>query len=93
MQKINAYWDDERLYQEARRIVGAELQVITWKEWLPVLVGKQNMEDYGLTPYQDGYYSDYHFGINPTIINSYASAVGMFFFSMMPDQAQLAAKV
>jgi len=38
--KINPDWDDERLYQEARRILIAEWQIIVYRDYLPIIVGK-----------------------------------------------------
>ena len=41
LSKINPCWDDERLYQEGRKIVGAILQVVIYQEYLPLLFGDQ----------------------------------------------------
>ena len=46
--EMNPHWDDDTIYEEARRIVGAEIQLVTYKEFLPIVLGHDAMVNYGL---------------------------------------------
>ncbi|MCH8014374.1 MAG: peroxidase family protein, partial [Candidatus Dadabacteria bacterium] len=39
-------WDGEQIYQKAREIVGAQMQVITYNEYLPALLGRRALSRY-----------------------------------------------
>jgi len=37
---INPHWDSDTVYHEARKVVGAVVQHITYQHWLPKLLGE-----------------------------------------------------
>jgi len=87
---INPQWDDERIFQETRKIVAAEIQHITYSEYLPILVGPQNMLLYDLTVTDVGFQDYYDSSMNPSIRNSFAAAAFRFGHSqIMPKQTYL----
>lgn len=53
---LNPHWDDEKLYQTARRILSAVTQHITYHEFLPRLFGWDGVHRHGLTLQTEGYY-------------------------------------
>ncbi|KAJ8719042.1 hypothetical protein PYW07_016598 [Mythimna separata] len=80
---LNPSWNSDKLYHEARRIVIAEIQHITYKTWLPALTGKAFEELY--ESYDVGYNPD----IDPTITNSFATAAFHFVNSLLDQDIEL----
>ena len=66
--ELNPAWGDEKLYQEARRIVGAVVQKITYRDYLPLIFGKK-VYDIVIGPYEG-----YDPRINPSVTNAFATA-------------------
>ena len=59
LKNLNPHWDDEKLFQETRRIVIAEYQHIIYNEWLPIIVGKESMKKFNISPVLNGYSRKY----------------------------------
>ncbi|WAR22964.1 PERC-like protein [Mya arenaria] len=76
---LNPTWDDERLFQEARRILGAELQHITYNEFLPAILGRRVMTKYGLKPLSNGYDASEQ----PMVRSAFATAAYRFGHSLI----------
>ncbi len=62
--EMDASLSGEDVYQMARAMVAAEMQAITYREFLPVLLGRE-----GLKPYQG-----YRPQVNPGIANGFAAS-------------------
>lgn len=80
LQAQNPTLNDEQVYQAARKIVGAEMQIITYKEFLPALMG-------AAAPNPDAY--NYNPALNPSITNSFATAFFRYGHSMQSADIQL----
>ncbi|MCB0676774.1 MAG: hypothetical protein KDC30_08805 [Saprospiraceae bacterium] len=59
---VHPGWNDEQLYQQARKLVGAIMQAIVYEEWLPTL--GMHLEPYA------GYQDD----VDPGILNTFSAA-------------------
>ncbi|XP_050537896.1 peroxidase [Daktulosphaira vitifoliae] len=86
---VNPHWDDETLYQEARRVLIAEFQHINYHEWLPIILGTENMLKYGLLYKNKGYTNDYKENVDPSVINAHAHAAFRYFHSSIQGQFHL----
>lgn len=68
--------DADEVYEQARRLVIAKIQVITFEEWLPVLLGPNAIPAY----------SGYDDSVNPTIFNAFSVAAFRLGHSMLNEQ-------
>ncbi len=73
----NPAWPEEAVYQRARKIVGAQLQAITYNEFLPAL-GVEMDE-----------YSGYDIDVNPGILNSFSTAAFRLGHTMVSENLVL----
>ncbi len=71
---LNPQWGEERLFQEARQIVIAEIQKITYKDYLPLIIGSL-LNELILEYSPEFGYNDQS---NPSIPNAFATAAYRF---------------
>uniref|UniRef100_A0A8C9XWX0 Eosinophil peroxidase n=1 Tax=Sander lucioperca TaxID=283035 RepID=A0A8C9XWX0_SANLU len=69
---LNPQWDGERLYQEARKIMGGYMQVITFRDYLLHIVGPDFIAK------QLSTYPGYDKNVDPSISNVFATAAYRF---------------
>ncbi|CAL1288912.1 unnamed protein product [Larinioides sclopetarius] len=85
LMKLNPHWKEDTLYQEARRINIATLQCITYKEYLPTLLGPYIMEKYNLAVNHDSDGTKYSPNIRFDVRNEFANAAFRL-HSMVPSK-------
>ncbi|XP_046637740.1 chorion peroxidase-like [Daphnia pulicaria] len=71
---LNPTWSDETIFQEARRIVVAEMQHIAYDEFIPALPCPGIIAKYSLAPLASGFFTNYTGLTNGPISNEFATA-------------------
>ncbi|KAF6025971.1 hypothetical protein EB796_015716 [Bugula neritina] len=69
----NPQWDNEKLFQETRKIISAIQSNIHFYEYLPIILGSTTMSKYRLSSY-----AGYDRNTNPSILNELAGAAFRF---------------
>ena len=77
---VTSTWTDDDYFQNARRILIAEMQKIVYGEYLPVVLGDDSMKEWKL---ELSHNSKYHKNADPSISNSFATAAYRFGHSMI----------
>ena len=85
MKTLNLGWDDEKLYQESRRILNAEYQHILYNEFLPTLLGPTGVtENIGIKTLTSGFSRDYQDTFDSRLMNEFATAAYRVGHTLIP---------
>nr|XP_015105160.1 eosinophil peroxidase [Vicugna pacos] len=82
LRRLNPRWTGDKLYQEARKILGAMVQIITYRDFLPLVLGRARASR-TLGPYR-GYCSN----VDPRVANVFTLAF-RFGHTMLRQTSQL----
>ncbi|PVD30062.1 hypothetical protein C0Q70_09323 [Pomacea canaliculata] len=84
MAAVNPHWNDERLFQETRKIVGALYQKITYGDWLPIVLDRNRFAANNLQLLPSGQQSNiYNPSVDAGVKNVFASAAFRFGHSLI----------
>ncbi|KAJ8981333.1 hypothetical protein NQ317_015974 [Molorchus minor] len=86
LSKLNPKWDDEKIYQEARKINWAVHQQVTYYEYLPTILGKENLLKNNVIYQTEGYVDDYDENVYPGTLNEHAHAAFRFFHTQIAGE-------
>ncbi|XP_061088428.1 thyroid peroxidase [Conger conger] len=72
LKSLNPHWSTETTYQETRKIIGALHQIITFRDYIPKVLGPEAFSQYV------GTYRGYNSSVNPAVSNIFATAAFRF---------------
>ena len=84
--KLNPHWDSAIIFQQARRIVIASLQHITFKEFLPLLMGSRSLDKHRLRLLDHDYYKSYSLTTSGNVDNAVAVSALKFWHKLMDNR-------
>ncbi|KFM61815.1 Peroxidase, partial [Stegodyphus mimosarum] len=85
LHEINPHWDDEKLYQEARRINIAIAQYITYGHYLPNVLG-EIMQKEGINILPGAKYTQYDPELDASIADEYATWAARYGHTLVPGR-------
>ncbi|XP_070507142.1 salivary peroxidase/catechol oxidase-like [Chironomus tepperi] len=78
---INPNWNEEKLFQEARKLNIAIYQKIIYEEWLPILIGKDMSRLLEFTTY--------NVNADASTLNEFSNSVFRLFHSFIPSEFEI----
>ncbi|XP_050297990.1 uncharacterized protein LOC126737238 [Anthonomus grandis grandis] len=82
---LNKHWNDDVLFYESRRIVIAEIQHITYNEFLPTVLGQESTVNSELNLRPHGRFSEYSSSTRTGVYNEVALTALPALLSMLPN--------
>jgi len=86
--RINPHWNDETIFQEARHINAAQIQHITFNEFLPMVLGREVMTSHELVLLKDEFFQGYDKTVNPTAASAFTTSAFRFGHSLLPTHIE-----
>lgn len=83
LSKLNRHWNDEKLFQESKKILTGIYQHIIYNEFLPLLVGRDMAYGSNLISSKTGHRNSFSAYADPSTLNEFGAAAFRFGHSLV----------